>query len=378
MSIICYTGLPGDGKSYSAVQNVVIPALKEGRIVAHNLDLNLAALNVVTGRDCEKLLVQLGRDWKPQEIVDACPPGAVIILDEVWRYWPAGIKANEVPQDELKFFKEHRHRVGDDGLATEILIIDQDPATGIPKFLRSLVQLTYIHTKLDAIGAKGRFRVEVYTRCQPADKPAKSAHIRSLQGKYVPEVWNCYVSHTQAKKVGEAGLERAVDRRASILKGYTMKAAICGAIALPFIAVWVVNSFQAMGAKGAATPQAIAARDRAPAPNERSELEPVHEPEPERTVYVDPEPTAIEKARKVASEYLAVESDRWTLLGVVHKSDGSGLAMVRTSLGVRHIPADRCRNPGPEWECWINGRMITVWTGATWRTSVKVDPMGSQ
>ena len=49
MSIIAYTGLPGAYKTYSAVENWLIPALKDDRTVAHNLRVNEAACMAASG-----------------------------------------------------------------------------------------------------------------------------------------------------------------------------------------------------------------------------------------------------------------------------------------------------------------------------------------
>jgi len=40
MSILAYTGLPGHGKSYGVVENVILPALRMKRVVYTNIPLN--------------------------------------------------------------------------------------------------------------------------------------------------------------------------------------------------------------------------------------------------------------------------------------------------------------------------------------------------
>jgi len=44
MSVVAYTGLPGSGKSYGVVENVIIPCLQEGRPIVTNLPLKLGEL----------------------------------------------------------------------------------------------------------------------------------------------------------------------------------------------------------------------------------------------------------------------------------------------------------------------------------------------
>ncbi len=378
MSILCYTGLPGDGKSYSAVENIVIPALKAGRVVCHNLKLNIPALSAVCEVDAEKLLVQIPAGCTAAELIALPPPGAVIVIDEVWQFWRAGSKASEVPEAELRFFKEHRHKVGEDGLSTEILIIDQDPKTGIPAFLRALIELTYVHTKLSKVGAKGTFRVDVYVRSQSAQKPSKSAMIRSMMGRYKPEVWNCYISHTQSVRPGEAGLEKIVDDRGSVMKSYSVRSAIVAACLLPFLFWWAGSSFFKLGdnvKKPSDLPQSEAIAALPVVDIERSEH--IHHwkvRESDRPRQI-PDISPAQPVAPKQGEYSDDESQRWTLLGVVRKSDGSGVALVRTSLGNRRIPVTHCTNDSYEWNCRIAGHQVTVWTGGSWRTSFKADAM---
>lgn len=363
MSIICYTGLPGDGKSYSAVENVIIPALKEGRHVAHNLTLNVLALSIVCDRDVTPLLHQIGKDDTPQQVIEKCPDGAVIVLDEVWRYWPAGVKANEVPKDELKFFKEHRHRAGEDGLSTEILIIDQDPQTGIPAFLRALVEVTYLHTKHSKVGAKGRFRVDVYTRCQSATKPTKGAFLRSLQGKYRPEVWNCYVSHTQAKRIGEAALERMPDDRGNLLKGWTVKSAIIAAAMLPLL-FWIAykaltGMVEGGGIKESHKATKVAAGHGSGA---AAKLAPVVEPP---TLIAPAAPSTPVPADRTSENAVLRTSGTWRLLAVATRSDGAGRALLSSAGGRRYLDIKYCRQDDSQnWYCTVEDGDATMWSGS--------------
>lgn len=366
MSIIGYAGLPGSGKSYSAVENVVIPALKAGRPVAHNLTLNEACLTAVCGHDVSRLLIQIPMDCTASELIAIPPPGAVIVIDEVWRYWPAGTKANEVPKDELKFFKEHRHRCDDQNRASEIVILDQDLGTGIPAFLRSLIETTYLHTKQTAIGAKTRYRVEVYARCQSALKPQKTALLRKMLGKYKPEVFNCYSSHTQAVNVGEAGLEQMPDDRANVWRSWPVRSAIVALCALPFLLWWVSSSFSAI----ASTPQKAATLST-PTPS------PTYAPAP-RLPPPTPHPVA-QGENRTASAAVVERSDptppplptptplsrEWRVLGGVARKDGSkSVIVVASATGRRLLSQDDCEiDHLLRWSCQMEDGRATSWSG---------------
>lgn len=367
MSIVCYTGLPGEGKSYSAVANFVIPALKDKRAVATNLLLNVAALSVVVGFDVSNLVHMFPKDCTPDELIAHCPPGAVVVIDEVWNYWAAGTAVNEVPKSQVSFFKEHRHRVGDDGLSTEICIIDQDPKTGIPAFLRALVELTYLHSKHSKLGAKGRFRVDVYSRCQSAEKPSKGALIRKLQGRYEPTVWNCYVSHTQAKRIGEAGLEKMVDDRANLWKGWTLRSAMVGAVAVPFLIWFAVSSVLGMVKGGGLKESAKAARAVPTAPTQAIKRTPTSANPAQQPISVNTPAVAVAPPAPVIPPASNNDpSQIWRILGVVANPDGTGIALVASATGRRRVSLkEHCRYDAAsvDWECTVDGHKVTYWTG---------------
>lgn len=353
--IICYAGLPGAGKSYSAVENVIIPALKAGRQVAHNLELVPEGLAENIGHDVSHLLHQFDKDDTPETLIETCPLGAVIVIDEIWRYWPAGTKVNQVPKEHVRFFKEHRHRVGDDGIASEIVVVDQDPQTGFPAFIRALVDETYLHQKLDKVGMKDRFRVDVYSRSQSAEKPSSRAKLREMYGRYKPEVYRCYKSHTQSARPDEAGLELAADGRANILKSGTVKAAIVAMLVMPFMMWFAVNRFFAIapGKPKAENTQGVF-RDQAgqqlaqPNPQQPPYSVPAMTPEPTPT----PEPTkeeilqaTIEKNTIPLPDEVAKLpqlSKKWRLVGVIRKPGGEGIARLAAIGGFRQIPAKYC------------------------------------
>src|SRR5690554_5878735 len=97
MSVVAYTGLPGSGKSYGVVENVVLPCLKDGRPIVTNLPLRLGEL--------QKWCTKNGAPQPRIDIIDletvaqshddgflSMRYGAVHIYDEVWRVWPSGQK----------------------------------------------------------------------------------------------------------------------------------------------------------------------------------------------------------------------------------------------------------------------------------------------
>lgn len=361
MTIIAYTGLPGHGKSYSVVENVVIPALKQGRVVAHNLELNLAALAIVCEREVESLLLQIPKDdTSPDRLVTLCPFGAVIVIDEVWRYWGAGLKASEVPRDQVAFFKEHRHRVGPDGRATEIVVIDQELGSGVARFIRDLVEITFIHQKLSAVGASGRYTVDVYTRAQNAGAPKKSNHIRKMIGKYKPEVWNCYNSHTQKTDgIGEAGLEQVADDRGNIFKSGSVKSAIALLVLSPLLVFFAYRSISNLTGDKHKTPIASIPVKTVTTfvDTDGSKTVTVSTPQP-------PPQTITEKPSRTPSV-------NWRLVGVVYREEGpakgAGYALLISATGRRQLDLKTFCEPTPQeagdYTCNLDGEWVTRWSG---------------
>lgn len=64
----------------------------------------------------------------PDSIWEHCPNGALVVLDEVWRFWPAGKKVDKIPEAWKSFLAEHGHRVDAAGNAMQVVLITQDLA----------------------------------------------------------------------------------------------------------------------------------------------------------------------------------------------------------------------------------------------------------
>jgi zona occludens toxin len=347
MSITAYTGLPGSGKSYGVVENAIIPALKAGRHVWHNMTLHEDSIRGIVkgGR-----LSQVPDGAKAEDVAAAAPPGAVIVLDEVWKYWPAGLKTDDLSETQRSFFAEHRHRVDEDGNSTEIVLIVQDLGTGACRFVRELVETTYRAAKLSAVGLKSRYRIDVYQGAATGQRPPEHSKLRSIHGTYKKEVYACYLSHTKSI-TGTAGNETSPDDRANALKSGTVKAAVLAVVAFPFILWLAVSQFLSMGQ-----------HQKKPAATERSEVAPV----PPSVVpslppaLVDPAAEARERARSVQDTY----SPTWRLSGVVVKVNGKGRALLVSATGRRVVSVRNCKaDEVQEWACDVDGYTVAQWTG---------------
>lgn len=220
MSINAYVGLPGSGKSYSVVENVIVPALKSGRRVWTNIPLNLELI--------EKLGYQKPVIFETDAIVederffqDVFEAGATIVIDECWRFWPAGLKATNMLMGHKSFFSEHRHMVGSDGNSTEIALITQD-LSQLAATVRNLVEFTNRTVKLNAIGASTKFRVDIYQGAVTGPKPPKTQRLRQIFSSYKPEIYRLYQSQTMNQS-DEHGDESLTDDRMNIFNSKLLK-----------------------------------------------------------------------------------------------------------------------------------------------------------
>ena len=214
MAIQFFCGRPGSGKSYGVIENVLLPALKLNRPIYTNIPLNLDAIEA-DFPDSFAEISGFANEEVTGEFLMSIPGGAVVILDECWRWFPAGQRVNDVDKDFKEFFAEHRHKVGLSGLTQEIVLVSQSPSQ-IAKFLRDLIDKTVLTIKNNAAGSSKTFTVKIYSACiNSIDKPGEAQ--TSGIGKYKPEVFKYYKSHTKSETSDNLpGVEISADTRGSI------------------------------------------------------------------------------------------------------------------------------------------------------------------
>lgn len=255
MSITAYVGLPGSGKSYGVVENVIVPAVKEFRTVYTNIPLNLDEFFrrykvrpvQFDARDLEE-----NPDWFEQEF----ELGSILVLDECWRLWPSGQKASSALQQHKSFLAEHRHMVGADGKSTEVVLVTQDLGQ-LSNWVRLLVEQTFRVEKLVAIGASKKYRVDVYGGAVTGQTPPKSRRLRQIYGTYSKEITFLYSSHTKSQ--AGAGDETKTDNRGVVWKDWRFAAGALGMVASVFVLYYAGRHFMAFyEPKGAQQPQVAA------------------------------------------------------------------------------------------------------------------------
>lgn len=243
MAITAYTGLPGSGKSHSVVEHVILPALKAGRCVVTNVAMHWDKVReAFPDGDLREISPDALKAAGFGEIDELLPHGCVLVLDEVWRVWPQGLKAADVSEAHKELLAMHRHRKDAKGRSMEVVLVTQD-LSQLARFARDLVDETFRTVKLSSVGADNRYRVDVYRGPAVGPNPPERTRIRQIFGKYRSEVWQWYRSHTLAEAEGVGVDESKTDKRGIAWKS---PALIAMFVAIPLclgFGIWAVVGF---------------------------------------------------------------------------------------------------------------------------------------
>lgn len=352
MSIVGYSGLPGSGKSYGVVENVIIPALQAGRHIITNIPLKTGRLSDDYPQGKITIFDNREAEDDPEFFSLENHPGGVIwIIDEAWRFWKSGMKSVNIPQNQKEFFTEHRHMVGKDGRTNEIVLVTQD-LQQLCSFVRSLVEETYRAVKLTAVGQKNRYRVDVYQGGVTGQKPGKP--MRQLYGKYKPEIYQYYKSHTKNKTDFAAGMEEKADDRANVLKHPLIKFGIPAAFLVMAYGVYHVYSFFTAHESEPASQQQSAPSNQQTQSRVQEQLRPAaqlrqakHQGRAEHQV-----------AFEIEDNWLPV-SDKWRIVGEVN-----GVYWIWGEGGTRKVHSRICARTQRTGEpyCVIGGKLVTYYS----------------
>lgn len=240
-----YTGVPGSGKSYALVSQVIIPAMLKGRSIKTNID-GLDPDKV--RRYCAKhadLKGPLGSielfDGQQAQHNDFWPPdvgkddetfvkgGDLIVFDE-WRLYFSNREKLTVTTLE-PFLRIHRHLTNHRGDTCDVVIGSQ-LVTDLHRDFRGLCEGSYKFRKLKALGLPKVYQWDYYEgHTQP--KGGRTSYGR---GNYKPEVFALYSSYSG----GADGNEHSTDSRQSIWgkSTYFLIAAVAGIIGLGVWGMW--------------------------------------------------------------------------------------------------------------------------------------------
>ncbi|MHB8812168.1 MAG: zonular occludens toxin domain-containing protein [Steroidobacteraceae bacterium] len=257
MAVTAYVGYPRSGKSYSAVEQVILPALREGRVVVTNLPVNVELLvRDFPGADVRPFPVDQV-EASPERIFEFCPNGAVVVIDEAWRFWPAGVKVSNIPTPFKSFLAEHGHRLDAEGNSQQIVLVTQD-LNQVAAFARQLVEETFFCRKLRSVGRERNFRTDVHQGHPTGLDPPERSRVRQVFGVYSESVWKYYTSHTMSEAgVGVSANETVLETRGNLRRRPVVYVAILAIFGLPVLGLWLLfRHGPALGLVGRSRPLA--------------------------------------------------------------------------------------------------------------------------
>lgn len=207
MALSLYIGPPGSGKTYEAVNAVMIPAYQQGRKIVTNIkgvDPTFWAENLEPekGKSLGSITV-VDEDFftdelnyplmsKQGEAVEAgsIPKGALVVIDEAYMVFPAGAASTSgVTKRMIEYIRTHRHLVDDDGIASDIVMISQDTMS-LHARVRSVAEFCMAVRNMRYVGLGARYRVIAFN----TTKMTASSQLGTSIRKYKKHVFTFYKS----------------------------------------------------------------------------------------------------------------------------------------------------------------------------------------
>ena len=222
-----YVGLNGSGKTYSVVQNVVVPALERKRAIATNLlfkdrlfEMYPDAL-IVTFKE-EDFVSDNGSvdfDYFSSDKFKDCD---LFIFDECQNYFGTELTSNKLPKSFKSFLTKLRHRRVN-GRSSLAVYIAPD-LNQVTKFVRDLISVTYRTIKMDKMGLPNVYHVQVWDGAITGQRPSGEPS-RNVKGSYKQATFDLYYSQTGAVSDDndddcldmEHALEETLDSRSNFL-----------------------------------------------------------------------------------------------------------------------------------------------------------------
>lgn len=222
MAIYCYTGVPGAGKTHHALKDEVIPALKAGQGVCHNIEgVDTQKLAAYVG--CDPALIRFYTDeqlnspdfWPRFVSVDATgvrtyddsasifKKGDLLVVDEARRFF--GVKTCD--DDRQRVLEYHRHWVSEQtGFSSNIVLITQLYAN-FHITVRGLCKNLYDFQKLEILGQGHKTNKRRFE--EPGEKPPRRSNGRQFV-EFDPEVFTLYHSYGSGEAKENKGQRRSV------------------------------------------------------------------------------------------------------------------------------------------------------------------------
>lgn len=204
--IIFHEGMPGSGKSFAAMKDHIIPALKKGRKVFARMNgLDHAKIAEVSGLSSEVvdgLLVELD-ETQVARVYEVVEKDSLLVLDELQNFFPRGRGA--LSPEMTKFIAEHRHH-GLDILCMGQLLKDCH-STWINRVNRKIQFLNK-----DVLGKPNEYKWKMYNGTPDGNGNVKFAEVSAGSADYDPKYFGTYRSFREETE----NTERLTDQRAVV------------------------------------------------------------------------------------------------------------------------------------------------------------------
>jgi len=240
--IIFHEGLPRSGKSFSAIVDHIIPALRAGRRVFSSIEgMNYEEISKfldISIDELNKLLFQLSpQDFDEKNLgklfskffdddSKSLLTDSLVVIDEIQDIYPSG--KQKLPEAVSNFVAEHGHH------GMDILILSQS-FKDVHTIWRRRVQTKYVFLKRTAIGRPDSFK----WTAQEGQGGEKFQQISSGVRDYEPKYFPLYKSH----KDGTENKTHFVDDRVNILKGGLFRFGLPAYAVVLVLVIWFLWHF---------------------------------------------------------------------------------------------------------------------------------------
>lgn len=192
MSIQLLTGVPGSGKSYKAIEHFVLDALRENRLVFHNIEglgdgnACLSAIANYLGKTPHRIRRLLHRI--PEEEVPtfykSIPKNCLVVVDEAQNYWYA--RDYQKNGHIMEWMSKHRH------YGCDFVCITQSPEN-VDTAIRRLVEFTWRFRKAKDMGFSNAFKYRISLGSSEQEKDAYKTGV----GRYDKRIFAMYKSYDE-------------------------------------------------------------------------------------------------------------------------------------------------------------------------------------
>jgi zona occludens toxin len=243
MAVTAYAGVPGSGKSYAMLAEVIVPAIRAGRRVLTN----------VAGTNPDAIIDYCAKKWPDEvghfgsvvlfegekttepgffpskddpECESVLQPGDLFVFDEVRMYWP---RRGRFPQEIMAFLRYHRHFVDPDTNQSTDCVLASQLITDYHADYRGIIERNYKFKKLKTLGRPTNY---VWSMWEGSDQ-RKGEAVANGGGTYRKEIYALYSSY-----IAGQGKETATDRRENVLADKKLWAIVGGVALMAIISFW--------------------------------------------------------------------------------------------------------------------------------------------